>query len=369
MARKNLGEAKQLFQKRKYQDVIRILEPQVFAFRDSFPFYYLLGLSCFFQQDKSGAYSYLHRANQLDENNINILLGLAVIHLRRRNQDEALKIWLKIKDMDPQNKTAARGLELLRRGLDDAGLDELFSTEKVRSIYPPEAFRFPLVPVLSGAVVCAIAVLLVFFIPALISMLNPLILPEIPEGRKDVESVQVPSGTAYVESAGQERITFTEYEAQAVFDEAKRLFLEYRDNRGVVQCNRLINSNASRTLKEFARRLKSVARTPGFKDFLNFPDNYTYEEVVDSPYLYDGCFVIWRGTVANLQIRTMEIGFQFLKGSWDNKVFDGNIPVIFHEATKLENDYYIELLGKVVTSGNSFSLEGVLQRRIIPDSP
>jgi len=90
---------------------------------------------------------------------------------------------------------------------------------------------------------------------------------------------------------------------------------------------------------------------------------------VDSPYLYDGCFVIWRGTVANLQIRTMEIGFQFLKGSWDNKVFDGNIPVIFHEATKLENDYYIELLGKVVTSGNSFSLEGVLQRRIIPDSP
>ena len=140
--------------------------------------------------------------------------------------------------------------------------------------------------------------------------------------------------------------------------------MAYRDNAAVYELNRLLASNASLYIKENARRLKSFARTPEFKDFLNFRDGYTMTAVAKDPGLYDGCYVLWRGTVANLFIGKEQIKFQYLVGSYDNRTFEGAVPVVLDFGEKLENNYYLELLGKVAVNGDTFYLKGALLRRL-----
>ena len=62
---------------RKFKAVVGILEPQVFKFRSSFQYYYLLGVSCLYSADINGADSYLNRASQLKGDDVNCLLALA----------------------------------------------------------------------------------------------------------------------------------------------------------------------------------------------------------------------------------------------------------------------------------------------------
>ena len=87
-----------------------------------------------------------------------------------------------------------------------------------------------------------------------------------------------------------------------------------------------------------------------------------------APYLYDGCYILWRGTIANLDVSSEKITFKLLKGSFDNKVFEGSIPVEFYHAEQFENDFFIEMLGKVIYDGSSFILQGILYRRIVQDN-
>ena len=94
-----LKDAYLLFSKKKYSDVIRILEPQVFRFRENFNFFYILGMSCLNQGDYGGAFSYLRRAGDIRENDLNTLLGLAVIYLKRGDTGNALRLWLDIIDV------------------------------------------------------------------------------------------------------------------------------------------------------------------------------------------------------------------------------------------------------------------------------
>ena len=113
--KQGLAHAENLFRKRRFPAVIAELEPQIFLYRDSPRFYYLLGASCFYTGDIGGAGSYLKRAEQLEERSEEVELALAAYHLRRRENDEALRIWLDVLDHDPKNRNARRGLALVRK--------------------------------------------------------------------------------------------------------------------------------------------------------------------------------------------------------------------------------------------------------------
>ena len=117
MKGKGLGEARKLFRARKFPDVIRLLEPEVFRYRESFDYFWLLGFSCLHTGDLGGAFSYISRAHQLQHDDISALLGIAAIHFRRAENESAIKRWLEVLELQPSNAVARRGLDLLRRGL------------------------------------------------------------------------------------------------------------------------------------------------------------------------------------------------------------------------------------------------------------
>ncbi len=65
MAKTVLERAKQAFYRKRYNDVITLLETNVIQYRDSFPFYFYLGLACLYSGDVGGATSYFQRARQI----------------------------------------------------------------------------------------------------------------------------------------------------------------------------------------------------------------------------------------------------------------------------------------------------------------
>jgi tetratricopeptide (TPR) repeat protein len=367
---KSLQDIKKLFLKHKYAEVVRLLEPEIYRFRDSFLYYRLLGLSCLHLQDGGGAFSYLNRALQIKEDDVDSFLGIAAVHLKKRNIDEALKIWLRVLELSPGNRTARRALNRVRKGMGEDEVSRLVDSGKIRMFYPAQPFRLsPAVPlvVLALAAAAVGGWFLVKEGPALLAALKPAPAVTPPPARPEIAAVELSGDALRTDFKAKARFTFTEAQIDQVWKTAKDYFMAYRDNAAVYELNRLLDSNASLYIKENVRRLKSYARTPEFKDFINFPDNYPLAAVAKDPSLYDGCYVLWRGTVANLFIGKEQIKFQFLVGSYDNRTFEGAVSVVLDFGEKLENNYYLELMAKVAANGSSFTLKGALLRRLIAE--
>ena len=60
-----LERAKRAFYRKKYNDVITLLEPNTIQYRDSFTFYLYLGMACLHTGDIGGATTYFQRARQI----------------------------------------------------------------------------------------------------------------------------------------------------------------------------------------------------------------------------------------------------------------------------------------------------------------
>lgn len=128
MTQSGLGKAKSLFRRRRFSETIRILEPQVFTYRENPSFYFLLGMSCLMTNDTAGAFSYLKRAVQLDRDMIDARLALAVVHLKRMETEESIRIWLETLDDHPNNKLARKGLDLLKTNASPEKITELIES-------------------------------------------------------------------------------------------------------------------------------------------------------------------------------------------------------------------------------------------------
>ena len=350
--------ASRLYRRKKFPEVIRTLESQIFRFRDNVEFYFLLGSSCLYSSDYGGAVSYLKRAEQLRPQDSHILLGLAAVHLKRAETEEALKKWLKIIDLEPKNRIARKGLNLIRKGISTEDIAELTDSGKLKTLFPPVP------PNPSRLLIPALTILLCFFI--LFSIIR--FLPDLPlkkesrPGIADIElSTEQPSLTA---ANGEFSITLTEKEIKELFDRAKKYLLQFRDNFALIDINRIIQSNASAYVKEKARLLKTFVQKP---DFTTIKDTFSLPEVLEDPLLYDGCYVVWAGKAANIKIGTETIRFDLLVGYQHEKELLGVMPVILDFAFNLENGSAVEVLGRIEIKENSMTLNGVSIHRLLED--
>lgn len=336
MQGKGLREAQRLFRSRRFPEVIRALEPEVFRHRENGSFFLLLGLSCLHTGDFGGAQSYLTRARQLKDDRT-ALLGLAAVALKKGQNEEALRLWLEVVDRDPRNKAARRGMNLLRKGAGSPTLQEFLDSGRIRTLFPPMPLRirWPLIaiPALSLLAV-GLAVLLVGTVGRT---------PD--SARPGVSSVDIPpTVTRLADEFTASQIRLSEKEVYASFQKAKRLLLEYRDNLAVVEINRILLSNATPPVKERALVLKGFLLTP---DFSSLKDPFPYREVSGNPSLYDGASVAWKGRVANLRVTKAELFFDFLVGYQSQTELEGIVPMSLSFPATLENGIPLEILGTV----------------------
>ena len=356
MAARNLGDARRLFRARRFPEVIRLLEPEVFRFRESADYFLMLGTACLHTGDLGGAASYLGRARQLKPGSVTALLGLAAVHFKKAETDPALKLWLEALDEDPRNPVALRGMNLLRRGMSREEVQAFVDAGKLAQLFPrlPGRRRWPaLLAIGIAGVVIVVAAFVVL----------PRLRPAATT-RPGVSGIFLPSGGGMRIEAGATAIyTLTEREVEQTFKRAKEYLLAWRDNPASLEINRLLLSNASSAVKERALALKDFLRPPNFS---TFRDPYTYRDVAGRPRLYDGSYVSWKGKVANLVLGDSSVTFDLLVGYESERELEGTVPVVLEFAADLEDGIGLEVLGRVVADGKGLRLVGVSLHRLVP---
>jgi hypothetical protein len=352
----NLGDARKLFRARRFPEVIRLLEPEVFRFRESADYFLMLGTACLHAGDLGGATSYLGRARQLKPGSVTALLGLAAVHFKRAETDQALKLWLEALDEDPRNPVALRGMNLLRRGLSQEELQAYVDAGRLPQLYPRLPGR-PLWPILL-AIALGGAALIVGGSLAVKHLRSPV------SSRPGVSGISLPSdGGLRIDPNATGVTSLSERDVEQAFRRAKTLLLDYRDNPACVEINRILLSNASGPVKERALALKSFLRPP---NFATFRDPYTYREVAAQPRLYDGCHVAWKGKVANLFLEADAVTFDLLVGYEGERELEGTVPVRLDFPADLADGAGLEVLGRVVADGRRILLAGVSLHRLVP---
>jgi hypothetical protein len=354
MKSKILGEARALYRARKYPDVIRLLEPEVFRNRESFDYFRLLGFSCLNSGDIGGAFSYLSRAHQLKDEDIDVLLGMAAIHFRKGENESALKRWLTVLELQPKNEIARRGMEILRRGLAPDALQEFIEAGRLKTLFPSSGRNLSWgVPVLVALAVLAFAGL--GYLGWRVSRPQPM-------ERPGVTGIEIPADLPRVIEAGSDfPFVFTEREVKRTFEKAKSYLLAFRDNLAAVEINRMLLSNATLAVKERARMLKGFVTQASFD---TLKDPFEYAAVARQPMLYEGCSVSWRGKIANLKTTKEAITFDLLVGYDQETELQGIVPVILRFAVELENGVALEVLGQVVAEQGKLALSGISVHRL-----
>lgn len=127
--------AAKYFQQGNFDKVIRILEPQVFEHRDDWKFYSYLGYSSLYTGDFIKANSYLQRALQINPSAIELMYGIAVLHLKKGENADAVRIWLHILHKKPDDIFAKEGLDFIN-STDSKQLAGFLTLKKCRSLLP-----------------------------------------------------------------------------------------------------------------------------------------------------------------------------------------------------------------------------------------
>ncbi|MBU0928537.1 MAG: hypothetical protein KKA67_12365 [Spirochaetes bacterium] len=347
MPKNPLDEAESLFRRHRWADLISLLEPLSAVYRENARFFVLLGIAYLRKEDSGGAFSCFRRAQSIDFRDADAALGLAAVYVRRGESDKAVQLYVEILERRPRDRRARRGLDYLRKS---GPSTEAISTAKARRLYPAPPFRAGLV--LSAVAAIAAIALAIWLYPMVASGIR-----SAAPRRAGVSDIALSSeeSASPVGSAGGFDIVLTEKEALEAFDAAKRLFSDYRDEAALVELNRLLSSNATRQVKAKAEALARYVREPSF---LSMPDRFTYADVSESPRLYEGVGVIWKGLPANVESSAGGASFDLLVGYHDKKRLEGIARVRVSFEARLAPDRPVEVLARVRnTEGSSFFLE------------
>jgi tetratricopeptide (TPR) repeat protein len=355
----DLKKASALYKRGKYPQVIRLLEPQIFRFRQSYNFFFFVGMSCLHTGDLGGASTYLQRGLGLQPNDIPANLGLAIVHLKRQETQEAIRCYLEILESDPGNSYAKRGLGLLRRDATPDRLLELDESGRLLKLLPGKRVMKFTRTFVSATLVAAAAFAVIYLWQQEI-LFSPKILRE-----PAVERLSLADIGEIVDLSGNYRYLLTEKEIDTAFTDAKKHFSQFEDNLAQIEINRLLGSNASVEVKEQTRVIESYITEP---NFTTLKDSFGFAIVEADPFLYANTYINWKGKLSNLAISSDLITFDLLVGYETNEVLLGIVPVVLDFAALLNQGEAVEILGKVsLNDSNGFFLQCISIHKLIPE--
>jgi tetratricopeptide (TPR) repeat protein len=354
-----LTKAIHLLRRRKYGDVIRILESEIFRFRDSFKYYYILGLACLKVNDFGGALDFFKRARDIKKMDIHVLLGLAVLFMRRGDTDRAVDLYLEVQEIDPKNGIVKKALKMIRKYGDTENSDTWVETGKLSILYPP----IPKLPFSKKAIFVPLVFILIagsVFLLYRLNIFNPFGSSSADRQGLFLTMLDKEERDAPVQVDGSYRYVLTRNDVLKTYEDAQKLFSQFRDEEAKVKLNKIIESNASEAVKNKARLLFSYTGEPGFD---TLKDSFKYADVSADPSLYRDCYIIWGGMAANLELGENSTTFNLLVGYDTRKTLEGIVAVTLNFAALINTEQPLEVLGKVIPAatpgGMGLKLQGI----------
>ncbi len=393
--------ARKLMRRRKFSRAIALLESNRGKYSGSSEFYLALGTSCLYVGDYGNAWNYYEEARKSRVQGTELYLGQAVILLRRGETERAVQYYLDIQSMNPNNSVAADALEFIRKSNNSYDIiSAYFDSGKIERFYPPLGLNPDLIRnCIVAGILLGICISFGFIIgyfrsrPKNEKPVDPKIQfledMQLTEGEKMSPSqnyyrpitdpssaVQPNSPEAQLSLPAEERETaiyeLSDTDIKSSYEKALDLVIQERDNAAHVEINRILRSNATNSIKAKANDLLASLYKiqPAFG---NLKDNFSYKQVVQDPTLYDGCYVEWKGRIANPQQgEDGSITFDLLEGYDTKIVLEGIVRVYIPEQltrqsidgtmvsiVKLDTEKPVRILGYVSQIGDSFLLYGV----------
>jgi tetratricopeptide (TPR) repeat protein len=355
-----LNKAARLAKNKEYDNALNVLKAEEDRYNGSHKYYSLLGIICLYAGNFVEALDNFKIARQRKIQDPSILLGFAVLHLKRMNTSQAVDNYLDVQELDPKNKIAKHALDVIRKHSSPESLADWMTPEKLAKLYPP----IPSPAIEAKTVLLFISFVIVFFALtfALLVRLHVIRDPfKTRDERVTSEFVLSRYERAQpVEIDGSFKYILTRDQALTLYDRAMGLFSDYRDEAAKVNLNRILESNASEGLKNKAHLMISFMETPGFTTF-NRNDNPSFNDVKNEPVLYRDVHVIWRGVATNVEITEEYTSFDFLVGYDTRTTLEGIVPVVFFMPVSINTERPLEVLGKiqVLPSNTDITLEGV----------
>jgi len=354
-----LTKAVRFARRKKYDQAIKTLEAEANRYYGSFAYYYLLGLSYLYSRVFGMALTYFRLASEQKMRDPSTLLGLAALYLNHGDTDKAINLYLEVQSIEESNKIAKRALKIIRKYPGPENISSWIDSGSLPSVFPP----FPKVEIPRKTIflyiIGASGVLLIASGIALKAGLFSLngnqpgrrALPvEITLAKEDRDSP--------VQTGGSYRHILTRSQVLEDYNEAVKLFADYRDDAARVYLNTIIESNAADSIKNRARLLISFMQTPGFD---TLKDRFSYSEVIRDPFIYRDCHIIWRGMATNLVVEQNHTSFDFLVGYDTRRTMEGIVQVDYDFAIPVNPERPLEILGRVIPVSSERELKISIQ--------
>jgi tetratricopeptide (TPR) repeat protein len=320
-----------------------------------------MAVSCLHVGDFGGALAYFKAARDMKIRHPGVLLGFAVLYLRRGEIDRAVDFYLEVQELDEKNRIAQKALEIIRKYAGAGNFSAWIDSGELPKLFPPippAGFSPARIAVIAAAALAALGIVWIVLVSARV-LPNPFIRRS---GRQEIMEITLvrEDQADPVETGGSYRYILTRGQVLDTYERALSLFFEYRDEAAKTNLNRLLESNASPGLKNKSRLLLSYMEVPGFDTFVR-KDNFSYSEVLRDPLLYRDCHVIWRGMAANVDALENLTSLEFLVGYDTRKTLEGIVPVVFDQAIPLNPERPLEILGRIapIPTEPGFRLEGL----------
>jgi tetratricopeptide (TPR) repeat protein len=355
-----LNKAAFLARKKDYEGALRILKAEEDRYYGSFRYYYLFGVICLYNGNFVDALSGFRQARQIKMNDPSVMLGLASLYLKRLNTVQAVDYYLDVQEIDPKNRTAKKALDIIRKYSSSEAFSDWLTTERLAKLFPPiPSPGLSRNMVLFGSLALAAVLILVYIL-----LINLRVLPspvKKPETRPHAEFLLSGDERADpVETGGSYMYILTRDQATTLYDRALLFFTNYRDETAKLSLNRILESNASESIKNKSRLLFLYMEIPGFDNFKR-NDNFTFAEVKAEPVIYRDVHVIWQGMATNVTVTDEYTSFDFLVGYDTRRTLEGIVPVIFKVPVSINPERPLEVLGKISlnSTNTDIFLEGV----------
>jgi len=361
-----LEKAIRLLRRGNYDKTIKLLEPEVNRYHGVFTYYYVLAVSYLYAKIYNVAFTYFKLAKDIKMREPSVLLGLAVLFLRRGDTDRAIDLYLEVQDLDTRNKIAKNALKVIRKYSGTDYLTTWVESKKLTNL-------FPLPPSVPPSTMTRILVPTACVLSALILGSGLLIKFNILENPINNHSSQRVEREGFLASAlnSEEkndmlqddsgfRYNLSQKEIIAMYEEARLRFNEHRDEVARRSLNKILESNASEAIKAKSRMLMSFMDV--VPNFDSLKDRFEFVDVFNDPILYRNCYVIWRGMASNLEVMQESTTFDLMVGYDTRRILQGVVPVVFDFSVLVNTEQPLEILARVVPMSSErghIKLEGV----------
>ena len=354
MAQDVLTVAWKFMRRRKFATAIKMLEARREVYEENFEYYLLLGIACLYVGDIGSSVTYFQYARKIKLTDTRLLLGQAAIFLRRGDTERALQYYTEINSNDPNNQVAKNALEFIRTRGDYDTICRWVDTGRIEQFYPPLG--------VNPEKVAAIAVPAVFFVLGFVLVMALVPHKNSYKGeRRDLTELAL--STDEKNNAQEKDLSVQSFgfilndkQISKSYVAAMEYFQAHRDNAAQVEINRILNSNASVSIKQKATVLMGYLEEPTFD---TLTDNPSYAAVDAEPSLYLDTWVSWGGKVTNAVVNEDgTYSCQLLVGYESGEVVEGIVTVYFASAPNIMPDQPVKILGKITTQDKKLVLQG-----------